>query len=93
VCGLAYIALLLSTDNNVLVGARQALGSQTDGFLSPLQLIFREAHLFNLAGGSSSARKEIQVENPPRSGKEVESTCIWTIQTREYAIILHCQPN
>jgi hypothetical protein len=84
---------LLTFTSNVLLGPRQALDSQTDTCISLFRLIPRQSYPFNFAAGSSSTREEIQVENPPRSGKEVESTSIWTVQTRKYTIALPSQPN
>ena len=83
-----------SSTYNVLVRTRQTRRSQTNPRTSPSRLIPRHSsYFFYLAAGSSSTREEVQVENAPRSGKEVESTSVWTVQTRKYAIILPSQPD
>ena len=74
------LRLTLTFTSNVLVGTRRALCSQTNTCLTLSWLIPRQfSYFFYLAAGSSSTREEIQVENPSRSGKEVESTSVWTV--------------
>ena len=87
------VSLFLTLTNDVLVHPRQALASQTNTRIDLFRLIPRRPYLFDLAAGSSSTREEIQVENSPRSGKEVESACIRTVQTRKYPVISPRQLN
>lgn len=92
--GVSSSLSLASLTDYVFVGARQALRSQTNTRTSLFQLIPRQySYFFCLAARSSGTREEIQVENPPRSGKEVESTSVWAVQTRKYTMILPSQPD